>query len=470
MTGTSSIISALGAGSGIDMGALANQLATAQFELRTIRLAEKHDLLQRQISSAASIKNMLSQLAAALGDRVRTGDLSPQPSVVNSGVAAASSPMGTTGKGVYSLEVLSLASTQTLSGPAVADAAAPVGAGTLTFRFGATTGTSFTEDTDRSAVEVEIPADATLSQVAAAINNKRMGVTAYVAQTAQGAQLVFKGGEGENNGFVIDASGDPGVAALGWNPAAGGDPARLVAQAANAHFRLDGLDMTSASNETGQIAPGLQLSLTGTNAGMPTQIRFADPSGNITTAMQDLVGALNEVMGELNVAANPLGGELARDSGARGLRTALSRLSGEVVMPNAAEGAPRTLADLGLALERNGSFRLDTARLQATLERDPAGAAEMFTSGLYGVFATIDRMSRNAARTGDPGSLAGSITRYEEQSREVQESTMILVEKQEALRASLTARFAKADTRISASQATLSFLQAQIDVWNAQSK
>ena len=449
------------------MAGLANQLATAQFELRNKRLVQKSETLEQQISAASSIKNSLTLLASALGDRVRTGDLSPQPGVANTAIATASSPLGTTGKGSYTLEVLQLATSQTLSAPAVADAGAAVGTGTLTFRFGVTTASGFTEGT-AEAVTVDIAAGATLQDVANAINGQSMGVTAYVAQTSSGAQLVMKGAQGEQNGFVVDATGDAGVTALGWNPSAGGDPARLLATAGDASFRLDGLDMTSASNDTGQIAPGLALSLTGINPGAPTNITFADPSPNITSAMQDLVGALNEIIGDLNLVADPQGGELARDPGARALRSAFSRLGTTVVMPNAAEGAPRTLSDLGLAIERDGTFRLDTARLQETLERDPAGAAAMFTSGLYGVYSTIDKLARDASRSTDPGTLAGSIARYEKMSKEVSEDVAELAEKQEALRASLTTRFASAETRITASQSTLSFLKAQIEVWNSQ--
>lgn len=464
---SSSIIQALGAGSGIDMAGLASQLATAQFEVRAQRLAEKGETLEQQISAASSIKNSLSLLASALGERVRTGDLSPKPGVANPAVATASSPLGSTGQGSYSLEVLQLASAQTLSAPAVADATAAVGTGTLTFRFGATGSGSFTEGT-AEAVTVDIAEGATLNDVAKAINAKSMGVTAYVAQTSSGAQLVMKGSEGEQSGFIVEGAGDAGVAALGWNPAAGGDPARLLSTAGDAAFRLDGLDMTSASNDTGAIAPGLQLSLTGTNAGVPTKISFADPSPNISSAMQDLVGALNEIAGDLNTVADPLGGELGRDPGARALRRALSQLGSEVIMPNAAEGAPRTLSDLGLAIERDGTFRLDTERLQATLERDPAGAAAMFTSGLYGVYSTIDGLARDAASSSNPGSLAGSIARYQGMSEQVTEDTAELAEKQEALRASLTTRFAAAESRITASQSTLSFLQSQIEAWNSQ--
>lgn len=471
MTSTSSIITSLGAGSGIDWTTLATDLAAAQFALRTERLAAKSELLEQQISAASSLKNSLSLLASALGDRVRTGDLAVKPFVANSSVATASSPAGTTGSGTYSLEVLSLASGQTLASPAFAASSEVVGAGTLTLRFGTTSGSGFTEDPAHPAVTIDIPSGSTLSNVAQAINAAKTGVTAYVANTTDGAQLVLKGPTGELNGFVLEATetpGEEGLAALAWNPASGGDPARLLATAADAHFRLDGLDMSSASNTTGTVAPGLSLTLTGTNAGAPTQIGFSSPVENIAAAMQDFVAALNEIIGELNAATDPIGGgPLSSDPGARALKKTLSGLGTMVIMPNAPEGAPRTLSDLGMAIERDGTFRLDTARLQETLQRDPAGAAAMFTTGLYGVYATMDKIARSASTTGNPGSLAGSISRYEAQSKKINEETAKIAEQQERLRASLVTRFAKTEVQVSASQSTLAFLTAQIDVWNA---
>ena len=471
MTETSSIVTALGGGSGIDMVALANNLADAQFQLRTERLTVKSEVLERQISAASSLKNSLSLLASALGDRVRTGDLSVTPQISNGSVAAVSSPAGTTGSGTYSLEVLSLAATQTLSSPAFADSTAVVGAGTLTFRFGETSGASFTEDASHTAVTVNIASGSTLADIANAINAKKAGVSAYVAHTAQGAQLVLKGPEGAQNGFVVEAVetvGEEGLAALAWNPTAGGDPARLLAASADAQFKLDGLAMSSASNTTGAVAPGLSLKLTGTNVGAPTTVSFSSPVANISTAMQDLVNALNEVAGDLRAATDPLSGDLARDSGARALQRTFSELAGRIIMPDASGNTPRTLADLGLATERDGTFRLDAARLQATLERDPTGAAAMFTIGLHGVYATFDKIARTTSSTSDPGSLAGSIARYQKQSKQLTEDSARLADQQERLRATLVGRFAAADARISASKSTLSFLQAQIDAWNGQ--
>src|SRR6187200_912243 len=129
MSQIGSIVTALGGGSGVDMVGLANDLAAAQFALRNDRLTEQTEKIDRQISAASSIRNSLSTLATALGDRVRAGDLSAQPSVANPGVAAASSPIGTSGSGTYSLEVLALAKAQNLASPAFAAGTTVVGAG-----------------------------------------------------------------------------------------------------------------------------------------------------------------------------------------------------------------------------------------------------------------------------------------------------------------------------------------------------
>ena len=41
--------------------------------------------------------------------------------------------------------------------------------------------------------------------------------------------------------------------------------------------------MTGASNTINDAAPGLNLKLTGTNAGAPTTIRFSEPTAAVTT-------------------------------------------------------------------------------------------------------------------------------------------------------------------------------------------
>lgn len=465
---TSSLVTALGGGSGIDMTALAANLATAQFAGRTDRLTARSETLDKQISAASNLKSMILSLGTSLGERVRQGDLSAQPQLSLPSVAQASLSGALQPKGSYSLEVSALASAQTLASPAYAAAATPVGSGTLTLQFGTVSGSGFTDDPARGPIDITIAAGATLNDVATAINGKNAGVTAYVAMTTDGAKLVVKGTDGAVNGFKLSATeavGDPGLAALAWTPATVA-PDRLLATAGNASFKIDGLPMTSASNTVVDAIPGVTLKLTGTTSGTPVRLTFGDPSSAITTAMQDLVSALNEMASELRAATDPKTGDLSRDSGALALKRSLSALGTTIIMPNAPEGTPRTLSDLGFTTQRDGSFTLDSKRLSDTLARDPVAAAAMFTNGLNGVFATIDGIARAANATSNPGSLAGSLTRYTSLQTQITQDKAKLAEKQETLRAQLVARFAVTDSRIGESKSTLSFLKNQIDAWN----
>lgn len=467
---TASLVTALGGGSGIDMTALASNLAEAQFAGRVGRLATRSETLDRQISTASNLKSMLLGLATSLGERVRAGDLSSQPEVADASVARAALSGTTQPSGTYTLEVTTLAAGQALSSPAYATSAAPVGSGLLTLRFGTVAGGGFTEDASHPPVAVTIDTGAGLADVASAINAAGAGVTAYVANAADGARLVLKGADGAANGFVVEANGTPGdegLANLAWNPSAG-DAGRLLAAAADAAFKVDGLAMTAPSNRAANFIPGVTLTLTGTNTGSPTRVTFADASSAITSAMQDLTAALNEMAGAIRTATDPLAGDLSRDSGARQLRQVFATLAGSVVLPNAASGAPRTLADLGLATQRDGSFTLDMRRLSATLKADPEGAAAMFTNGLFGIYATIDGIARRASRSTDPGTLAGSVGRYSLLKARVADDQARVADQQDVLRMQLVKRFAASEARVGASKSTLSFLQQQIDAWNAQ--
>lgn len=464
---TAQIISSLGAGSGINTSQLAEQLAAAQFASRKDQLAAKTEKLTAQISSASNLRSLMSTLSSSIGSLIRTGDLAVNPSITNAGVASVTKGTGT-GSGSYSLEVTSLANSQRLLMPAYPSATSPVGSGTLTLRFGTVSGSSFNADTAQAPVDITIAAGATLNDVASAINASGSGVTAYVANGTAGAQLVLKGKEGATSGFVLEAAetvGDPGLANLAWTPAT--DLTRLKATASDSAYTIDGVNYTGKSNTINDAVPGLNLKLTATNIGAPTTINFSDPSGNISAAMTDLVDALNEVASQLNSAMNKDTGDLNNDPGARALRTALITLAGTKIMPNAASDEPSTLGDLGLKIERNGTFILDTDRLAKTLKDKPQAAGAMWTTGVFGVFGTIDKIARAAASTTGGASLGSSITRYTALQKSVSEKSATLTEKQEDMRQRLVSRFAVMDNRVSGSQSTLSFLKAQIDAWNS---
>lgn len=466
---TSSIISALGAGSGVDMVALANNLAAAQFAGRVDRLSAKTEKLEAQISEISTLRSMMLSLATSLGDRIRQGDLSAQPSIDSASVAMAKLSGSQQPKGSYSLEVEQLAKQQILTSNAYGAETDVVGAGTITLRFGEVAGGAFSEDGAKAPVNITIPPGATLKETAAAINASGAGIQAYVAQTADGAQLVLKGKEGANSGFIVEVAEDganPGLSALAWQP--GSANGSLLQTATDAKLKIDGLAVTSPSNTVTEAIPGVSLTLTGTNVGAPTTVRFADPSAAISSSMQDLTSALNEIAGQINAVTDPMSGPLARDYSARTLRQTFAGLASRVIMPGAPEGGIRTLGDLGVMITREGTFEFDAGRLAASLKRDPEGVSAMFTTGVSGLYATMDGISRKASLSSDPGTLAGAMSSYSKQLMDVKEDQVELAEDQETMRQRLVARFATSDSRVAGYQSTLSFLQTQIDAWNAK--
>ena len=469
---TTSIVSALGAGSGIDMVALANNLAEVRYAAQIEQFQARSESLEARISAASLLRSQLNELASAVGERIRNGDLAPSASIGDPSVALVDVDIGGEAGGNFTLEVSQIASAQTLASKSYASTSDLVGAGTLTIRFGEVAGAAFTEDTSQTAIDITIEATDTLANVAEKLRLEA-GLNAYTINTGNGTQLVLKGAEGANNGFVLEGSsgGLLGGAAtpgnleyLSWNPAT--DAGELKRTAQNAEFELDGVATTSPSNTVTGLPSGLSLTLTGTNIGAPTNISFADNSAQISGFMGDFVAALNDITGALNELANPRGGDLGNDSGTRALKRALSGLTTEIVMPGAVGNEPSTLGDLGLTIDRNGTFSLDTDRLQATLANEPEAAGAMFTTGLFGVFATMDNLARTMSDRSDPGSLFGSEKRYTSQIERIDERLERINEQQERLRERLVSTFAAADTAVGASQSTLSFLQSQIEIWN----
>ncbi len=465
----SSIISALGAGSGIDFAALARNLSEASFGFQRETLEARNSALEARISAASVLRSTLTGLASALGDRIRGGDLAPRATIGNTSVARATTVPGTAPRGTYSLEVTQLADAQTLVSPAYANRDALVGEGNLRIRFGTVSGANFTEDTAQSALDIAVSDTDTIADIAARITSQSNGaLTAYVAQGASGAQLVVKGRDGAVNGFVLEGQSNAllptatqgNLSYLSWSPTT--DSGQLRSAAQDALFSLDTVAMSSVSNRVTGLPEGITLDLTGTNQGAPTTISFSQDTTAISTVMTDFTAALNDVVALLN------GGEdgetsLSNDSGARELRRDLARLTNEIVMPNAADGAPRTLADLGLSLTREGTFRLDSARLTRTLTDNPQAAAAMFTTGVRGVFATMDSLARSASAVGDPGSLSASVRRAQAQVARNDERLQRVAEQQESLRQRLTRNLSAAESRIATSQSTLNFIRQQFD-------
>jgi flagellar hook-associated protein 2 len=137
--------------------------------------------------------------------------------------------------------------------------------------------------------------------------------------------------------------------------------------------------------------------------------------------------------------------------------------------PLSSTGTYRTLADIGVTTNRDGTLSLDTARLAAAMEADPAGVANMVnpataTDANPGLARLMDSVRDNIEK--DEGPLKLAQARYDSLSEDFTEQLEKLDDQMADYEAHLTKIYSAMETRLSALKATQSYLEQQIEVWN----
>ena len=366
-----SIASSLGIGSGIDTTALVENLTAAQRASKEPAIVKREEANKAKVSALAEAANAIDSFATALSTLISGGSLFSQPSLSDSSAFSASAKPGSRLSGLNAqIVVEQLAQSQTLVSTPLADAAAPVGQGTLTLTLGTTS----------TAIVIDGTND-TLAGLADAINAKKAGVTASILNEAGSARLVLKSsatGEAQAFSLSVPAGTTSGLERFAYG--AGVTGGMTQAQAAqDAILKVDGVQVKRGSNSIGDLVPGVQLDLKRADPTLTVSIGIERPTAAIKQTVADFVAAFNELESLLDDAtektATEGSGVLRGDVGVRDLRRQLSKLSTQVL--NSGAGF-QTLAEIGVATNRDGSLTLNTARLDAALAQDPDGVEALF--------------------------------------------------------------------------------------------
>lgn len=372
----SSIGYSLGIGSGIDTQALITSLADAQRAPKEAQIAKRETLNQARISSLAEASGAIDSFASALSSLISGGSLFTQPSVSDSSVLTATAIAGNDISTLSSqIEVRQLAQSQTLESGYLASAAASVGQGNLTL---SVAGVDF-------AITIDAANDS-LAGLAKAINDKASGVTASIVTDTNGARLVMKGRTGEANAFTLGVPGGTasGLERFAFGPAVtGGLTAAQVAQ--DAILRLDGVEVRRSSNVVSDLIPGVQLDLKRAVPGSTVSLGVTRPTAAISQGVGDFVAAYNELHAILATATRAGGsageaGPLRGDLSIREMQRQLAQLPSAKL--NSGSGFA-TLAEIGVATNRDGTLRVDQTRLVTALASDPAGVEALFNPRQY---------------------------------------------------------------------------------------
>jgi flagellar hook-associated protein 2 len=456
---TSSIVKTLGTGSGLDTAAIVTALVDAQFAAKTAAMTKRSDALTAQLSGAAKLKSGITGFDTALRTLIKGGSLTTQPT---SSVTSVATVTATGGVAALSgtLTVNRLATAQTASTNAAVGRTAAFRQGNLAVTVGGTT------------TNLAIGAgDATLDGVAAKINAAKLGVTATVVDDGTGARLLLKGQTGAANAFTIaatDADPDAAGESLAMLSVGGGATGTTIGTTAgDAELVLDGATFHRAGNTGVTLLPGVKLDLKGTGT---TQLGTEAPRAAITEAVNAFVEAYNQLQSMLAGELDPKAGALRGDTAATAMQRSLGQLTTTQLAANAT-GAPRSLGDIGVKTNRDGTLAVDATRLAKVLNDFPQAVEAMFADGNGatngGLSAALGAIATRAADAtygfdGTTRRLTGQQTKLaEEQERATEQATQA--------KDRFTRQFASMDARVAAYKSTQDFLKQQVDAWNKDS-
>lgn len=307
----SSIISALGSGSGINTSALINQLVDVNKLPETNRLTKKESLLQTQISDFGLLRSAFSKLESA-------SSLLGNPDTFNAKSASVPTTtlLGITkldakaSIGEFSLNVDQIAQAQSVTSGSFASQTAPIGKGTLVIRFGNWSNVlplasppvadAFTVDSSKTGATITIDdSNNSLAGLRDAINKSNVGVKASIVGQAGAYKLLVTAPSGESNEIEItatEAAGALGLASFNFN----NSTKNLTQQqeGKDAVIRVNGLTVTRSTNHVTDVIEGLEFDLFNKSSTETVNIGITADKSIAEKAIRDYVTAYNTFLAD----------------------------------------------------------------------------------------------------------------------------------------------------------------------------
>lgn len=399
-------IADVGIGSGLNIKELVNSTVKAEIAPKATQLNRLEKSAEAKFSALGTLQSALSNFQTAMKD-LNNMDLFNNRTANSSNTALLTASSEKTAlSGTYRVQVEQLASSSKVSTAALANDFSSDSDGALTVKLGA-------NDTD--AVTINIAKGANLVEIRDALNEqlKDKGISANIVNnpaTGQ-SQLIFSGEEtGAGNDIIIEgAGGVVGLSVDGTVKAAVGG-AGYLEQAGNAKFTIDGLQLESASNTVTNAIPDVSFTLKGTTeANKPLTVTVGQDDKGVKEQLKKFVDSYNEfvkVSGQLTAVtkvgdAAPVVGSLVGDSTVRNLVNGIRSELGN--MAENSGSTIRTLANLGITTQKDGSLKIDDKKLDSVLATNFDDVGKFF-AGDNGLMARMDK--RISSYTGENGIIS----------------------------------------------------------------
>lgn len=458
-----SIAALLGGTGSIDTGALVTQLVNATRGPREAAITSKQSLNGTRVSALASAMSSLDTFAAALTETLSNTSYKGQPASNDPTIVAVSALPGGTPQGLPAqIEVQTLAAAQVLESPILAAATTAVGQGTLTL----------TTASGAKTITIDSSNDS-LTGLAAAINASGSGVNASVVTDNRGARLVLKGASGASNAFTLTKgatdTADVNLQRFTWDGTTGGMTQDQPAE--DSVVFIDGIKHQNSTNTLDNALPYLRIDLNKAAPGTKVTLATNQPTSSMKDLLGEFVKAYNTLKSALNSATAAGGsgktaGALAGDSGVRDMVNQLSKLTTTAL---ATSGTYKTLSDIGVKTNQDGTLTLDGTVFDKAYAADPTGIAQMIapttsSASTPGLAKIVSDM--RTTLEGTSSALTASKTKYDKLAAEYTAQMEKLDKQMDDYETQLSTLYSAMGTKLAALKATQTYLTNQIDAWN----
>lgn len=437
MASTSPIFTAGGLASGLDTNNIVDKLVAVESQPIT-KNSQQQAALTVQISSLGDLTAKIKSLATSattLSSGVSASTVVQNPS----GLSATAGTGALSGR--YSITVTDVATPAKARSGQFDSANATVAGGQLDLHIKGV------------ATSITIAAGSDLGSVARQINASGAPVSASVITDGTKFYLAFSNrdtgkpiGSGDNGGLVID--NDP--TGLGLH---------VTQNATNAQVKVDDLPVESQTNQITTAIPGLTLNVTNKQLVAGDLIVTSDPTKSASN-LQSFVDNFNSIAKSLQQSLRPdpknpptAGSTLDGTLVLSVERKLQNMLSTQVVTT----GNFRTLADIGVKMQKDGTVTLDSAAFNNALAKDPRGVDAIFSTASTGIAAQASALSTTMT---DPvnGQLVLRTSSLNKSIKDLQAANQRLQTHVDAYKLQLQTQFSRMESLVASYQSIGNYL------------
>ncbi|MCR9091694.1 MAG: flagellar filament capping protein FliD, partial [Proteobacteria bacterium] len=286
------------------------------------------------------------------------------------------------------------------------------------------------------------------------------GIRATVINGASGDQIVFSSdATGAANTITVSASGgDGGLDALTYAGDGINDSLTQIAAASDARIRVDGVEITSATNQFSNVIDGIDIDIARAEPGTSLDVAVRRDDNATADALQRFVDAYNDTRRVIDQQtrynaetgnAGPLLGDSAVRSLSSAMRGALNIVeSGEISV----------LSQVGIQTDSDGRISFDRAAFNEAMATDADGVAALL--GQSGLSGRID--GAVSGYSGDNGLLTARGDALDQRLERIEEDRLALDRRMEQYEQRLRSQFTALDSIVAQLQQDGQFLLQQL--------